>query len=145
MLLSPLLLLSSLASLLPFLRHSGTHGRSRRRDGRLTQDGLTQATAIKSVKSILPLLDRVLVHRLKGESKTASGIYIPERNVEKLSEARVLAVGPGGMDKEGKRVVPSVQSGQRVLIPPYGGSNIKVGEEEYTLFRESEILATVHE
>jgi len=103
------------------------------------------ATSIKSVKSIVPLLDRVLVQRMKAESKTASGLYIPEKNVEKLSEGKVLAVGAGGLDKEGRRLTPSLNIGERVLIPPYGGSNIKVGEDEFTLFRESEILAVVKE
>lgn len=85
------------------------------------------------------------MQRLKADTKTASGIYIPEKNVEKLNEAKVLAVGPGGLDKEGNRVNTTVKVGERVLIPPYGGSNFKVGEEEFTLFRENEILATVKE
>ena len=88
----------------------------------------TMATALKNVKSIVPLFDRVLVQRLKAEAKTASGIYIPEKNVEKLNEGKVLAVGPGIRDKEGKLVKPSIKSGARVLIPPYGGSNVKVGD-----------------
>jgi len=77
--------------------------------------------------------------------------------VEKLSEAKVLAVGPGGIDKDGKRVEMSVAPGDKVLIPPvgfprcvyrllgtdlyesqYGGSPVKVGDEEYTLFRDHE-------
>jgi len=58
-----------------------------------------------------------LVQRVKAEAKTASGIYLPESTVEKLSEAKVLAVGPGGTDKEGKRIEVSVKPGDRVLIP----------------------------
>lgn len=85
----------------------------------------------------------MLVRRVKAEAKTASGIYIPEKNVEKLNEADVIAVGPGLVDKEGKKVPVSVQSGDRVLIPPYGGSSIKVGEEEVLLFRDNEILAKI--
>lgn len=77
----------------------------------------TQATSIRSIKSLVPLLDRVLVQRIKAQAKTASGIYLPESSVEKLNEAKVLAVGPGGLDKEGKRVPMGVQSGDRVLIP----------------------------
>jgi chaperonin GroES len=50
----------------------------------------------------------------------------------------VLAVGPGGLDKEGRRVAPTVQPGDKVLIPQYGGSPVKVGEEEYHLFRDHE-------
>ena len=76
-----------------------------------------QTTALKSIKSLAPLLDRILVQRIKAETKTASGIYLPESSVKELNEAKVLAVGPGGLDKEGKRVAPSVAPGDKVLIP----------------------------
>lgn len=65
----------------------------------------------------MPLLDRVLVQRIKAEAKTASGIFLPESSVKELNEAKVLAVGPGGLDREGKRVPMGVQAGDRVLIP----------------------------
>jgi chaperonin GroES len=58
-----------------------------------------------------------LVQRIKAETKTASGIFLPESSVKELNEARVLAVGPGGLDKEGKRVSVSVAVGDKVLIP----------------------------
>lgn len=103
------------------------------------------ATALKSVRSLVPLLDRVLVQRLKAESKTASGIFLPESSLKDLNEAKVLAVGPGGLDKDGKRIPMGVQTGDKVLIPQYGGSPIKVGEEEYHIFRDSEILAKISE
>ncbi|KAI0840746.1 chaperonin Cpn10 [Hypoxylon sp. FL0890] len=103
------------------------------------------ATAIRSVKSLVPLLDRVLVQRIKAEAKTASGIFLPESSVKELNEGKVLAVGPGALNQEGKRVPMGVQTGDRVLIPQYGGSPVKVGEEEYHLFRDSEILAKINE
>ncbi|KAL2015490.1 hypothetical protein VTK56DRAFT_5362 [Thermocarpiscus australiensis] len=103
------------------------------------------ATTIRSIKSLVPLLDRVLVQRIKAEAKTASGIYLPESSVKELNEAKVLAVGPGALDKDGKRVPMGVSAGDRVLIPQYGGSPVKVGEEEYHLFRDSEILAKINE
>lgn len=102
------------------------------------------------------MLDRILVQRVKAEAKTAGGIFLPESSIKELNEAKVLAVGPGGLDKEGKRVQPSVQPGDKVLIPQvsrseksatrpdaanqrqYGGSPIKVGDEEYSLFRDHE-------
>lgn len=65
----------------------------------------------------MPLLDRILVQRIKAETKTAGGILLPESSVKELNEARVLAVGPGGLDKEGKRVAPNVAPGDKVLIP----------------------------
>ncbi|EDN08444.1 10 kDa heat shock protein, mitochondrial [Histoplasma mississippiense (nom. inval.)] len=73
--------------------------------------------ALRSVKSLAPLLDRVLVQRIKAEAKTASGIFLPESSVKELNEAQVLAVGPGALDKNGKRISVSVNVGDRVLIP----------------------------
>lgn len=97
-----------------------------------------QATSLKSIRALVPLLDRVLVQRVKAETKTAGGIFLPESSVEKLNQAKVLAVGPGGLDKEGKRLPMGVSEGDTVLIPQFGGSPVKVGEEEYTLYRDSE-------
>ena len=65
----------------------------------------------------MPLLDRVLVQRMKAEAKTAGGIFLPESAVKELNEAKVLAVGPGALNKEGKRIEPQVKPGDRVLIP----------------------------
>lgn len=76
-----------------------------------------QATSIRSIRSLVPLLDRVLIQRVKAETKTASGIFLPESSVEKLNEAKVLAVGPGAFDKNGARVPMGVAVGDRVLIP----------------------------
>ncbi|KAL2267836.1 hypothetical protein VTJ83DRAFT_5113 [Remersonia thermophila] len=103
------------------------------------------ATSLRSIKSLVPLLDRVLVQRVKAEAKTASGIFLPESSVKELNEAKVLAVGPGALSKDGQRVPMSVSAGDRVLIPQYGGSPVKVGDEEYHLFRDSEILAKINE
>ncbi|KAL2120105.1 hypothetical protein VTJ04DRAFT_4131 [Mycothermus thermophilus] len=103
------------------------------------------ATSLRNIKALVPLLDRVLVQRIKAEAKTASGIYLPESSVKELNEAKVLAVGPGALGKDGKRVPMSVAAGDRVLIPQYGGSPVKVGDEEYHLFRDSEILAKITE
>ena len=89
------------------------HPRSHAADSRVSQ-----ATSLRNIKALAPLLDRILVQRVKAEAKTSSGIFLPESTVEKLSEARVLAVGPGGLDKDGNRVKVSVQPGDKVLIPP---------------------------
>ncbi|KAF2094474.1 chaperonin Cpn10 [Rhizodiscina lignyota] len=102
-------------------------------------------TALRSIKSLAPLLDRVLVQRIKAEAKTTGGIFLPESAVKELNEAKVLAVGPGGLDKDGKRIACGVKPGDKVLIPQYGGSPIKVQEEEYHLFRDHEILAKINE
>jgi chaperonin GroES len=76
-----------------------------------------QTTSLRSIKSLAPLLDRILVQRIKAETKTAGGIFLPESSLKELNEAKVLAVGPGGLDKEGKRIQPSVAPGDKVLIP----------------------------
>lgn len=102
-------------------------------------------TSLKSIRSLAPLLNRVLVQRVKAETKTASGIFLPESSVKELNEAKVLAVGPGGLDKDGKIVSCSVKAGDKVLIPQYGGSPVKVGDEEYILIRDYELLAKINE
>ncbi|CCG81420.1 10 kDa heat shock protein,mitochondrial [Taphrina deformans PYCC 5710] len=104
------------------------------------------STAIKSAKSIQPLLNRILISRTKPELRTASGLLLPEKSAPKLNEGTVLAVGPGGIDDTtGKVVKPSLTVGQRVLLPAFGGTAVSVGEDEVVLFRESEILAIISE
>ena len=104
-----------------------------------------QAT-FKSIKSLMPLFDRVLVQRFKPETKTATGIFLPSSSTNNpLPEATVIAVGPGATDKDGKIMPMSVKAGDRVLLPGWGGNSIKVGDEEYHLFRDSEILAKIQE
>lgn len=101
---------------------------------------------VKSAKSIVPLMDRVLVQRIKAQSKTASGLFLPEKNVAKLNQAKVLAVGPGFTDNNGNKILPQVKIGETVLIPQFGGSTIKLNDEdEVILFRDSEILAKINE
>ncbi|KAJ5239083.1 chaperonin Cpn10 [Penicillium chermesinum] len=100
---------------------------------------------IRSVKSLAPLMDRVLVQRIKPESKTASGIFLPESTLKDESAGNVLAVGPGALDRDGKRIPMGVAAGDKVLVPQFGGSPIKIGDEEYTLYRDSEILAKINE
>lgn len=78
---------------------------------------MLQSTALKSIRSLAPLLDRVLVQRIKAEARTAGGIFLPESSVKELNEAKVLAVGPGGFDRDGKRISMSVKEGDKVLIP----------------------------
>ncbi|KAI4523973.1 chaperonin 10-like protein [Schizophyllum commune] len=104
-----------------------------------------QAT-FKSIKAVVPLLDRVLVQRFKPDTKTASGIFIPSSaTTTPLPEATVIAVGPGAPTKDGKIVPTQVKAGDRVLLPGWGGNSIKVGEEEYYLYKDSDILAKIQE
>lgn len=72
----------------------------------------------------------MLVQRFKPETKTASGIFLPSSSSQTpLPEASVIAAGPGATDKDGKVVPTSVQPGDKVLLPSWGGNSIKVGEE----------------
>ncbi|KAI0926307.1 hypothetical protein AcW1_008514 [Taiwanofungus camphoratus] len=104
-----------------------------------------QAT-FKSIKAVMPLLDRVLVQKFKPETKTATGIFLPSSATSSpLPEATVIATGPGAPNKDGQVVPTIVKAGDRVLLPGWGGNSIKVGEEEYFLFRDSEILAKIQE
>ncbi|KAI0788416.1 hsp10-like protein [Fomes fomentarius] len=104
-----------------------------------------QAT-FKSIKSVLPLFDRVLVQRFKPDVKTASGIFLPSSATSHpIPEATVIATGPGAPDRDGNVKPVSVKAGDRVLVPGFGGSPIKVGDEEYFLFHDRDILAKIQE
>jgi len=90
-----------------------------------------------------PLNDRVLVLRIEEEEKTAGGIVIPDTAKEKPQEAKVVAVGPGKLNDEGKRIPMEVKEGDRILISKYGGTEIKVEAVEHVIIREEDILAVV--
>ncbi|QPG76437.1 10 kDa heat shock protein [Brettanomyces nanus] len=105
----------------------------------------TLSNFIKSAKSIIPTFDRVLVQRIKASQKTASGIYIPEKNLSKPNVANVIAIGPGYTAQGGQLIKPTVAVGDKVLIPPHGGSQITLNKEEYLLLRDSDILAKIQD
>src|SRR5438552_5642157 len=92
--------------------------------------------------SVTPLHDRVLVRRLEGKETAKSGIIIPDTAREKPQEGEVMAVGAGKMEK-GRRVPLDVKVGDRILFGKYTGSDIKIGEQEYLILREDEILARI--
>ena len=88
-----------------------------------------------------PLADRVVVKPIEREEKTKSGIYLPDTAKEKPQEGEVLAVGPGRIGEDGKRIVPDVKVGDIVIYAKYGGTDIKVEDEELVILREGDILA----
>ena len=93
---------------------------------------------------IKPLHDRVLIERLEpSEQKSSGGIIIPDTAREKPIEGKVVAVGDGGRDDNGKLITPAVKSGDRVLFGKYSGTDVKVDGHEYLIVKESEILAIV--
>ncbi|KVD80984.1 molecular chaperone GroES [Burkholderia sp. ABCPW 14] len=93
--------------------------------------------------SLRPLHDRVVVKRLDQETKTASGIVIPDSAAEKPDQGEIVAVGPGRRDADGKRVEPDVKVGERVLFGKYAGQPVKVDGNELLVLREEEIVAVV--
>jgi chaperonin GroES len=90
-----------------------------------------------------PLSDRLIVEVLEEEESTVSGIVLPDTAKEKPQRGRVLAVGPGARDGNGKRMVMDVAAGDEVIFSKYGGTEIKVAGDEVLILRESDVLAKV--
>ncbi|MCX6002983.1 MAG: co-chaperone GroES [Chloroflexi bacterium] len=88
-----------------------------------------------------PMGDRLVVKPIQSEEKTKSGIYLPDTAKEKPQEGKVIAVGPGKVNDEGKRIAMDVGVGDIVIYTKYGGSEIKIDGEEFIIMRESDILA----
>ena len=92
---------------------------------------------------IRPLHDRIVVQRLEQETKTASGIVIPDQAAEKPDQGEILAVGPGKRDDSGKLNAPDVKVGDRVLFGKYAGQTVKVDGDELLVMREEDVMAVV--
>nr|WP_145549059.1 co-chaperone GroES [Variovorax boronicumulans] len=90
-----------------------------------------------------PLADRVIVKRIDSETKTASGIVIPDAAAEKPDQGEVLAVGPGKLDDNGKRIELSIRVGDRVLFGKYSGQTVKVDGDELLVMKEDDLFAVV--
>ncbi|WP_326543336.1 co-chaperone GroES [Pseudorhodoferax sp.] len=93
--------------------------------------------------SIRPLHDRLIVKRSEPETRTASGIVIPDSAGEKPEQGEILAVGPGKRDDEGQRIAPDVKVGDRVLFGKYSGQTVKLGADEVLVLREDEVLGVI--
>jgi chaperonin GroES len=91
--------------------------------------------------NLQPLADRILVKPIEKEEMTKSGIYLPDTAKEKPQEGEVLAVGPGKMTDDGKRIAIDLKVGDTVIYAKYGGTEIKIDDEELIILRESDILA----
>ncbi len=93
---------------------------------------------------IRPLGNRILVKRVEPETKTKSGIYLPDTAKEKPQEAKVISVGAGKLnDKTGKREELSVKKGDTVLLSKWGGTEVKLDGEELLIVTEDDVLAIV--
>jgi chaperonin GroES len=93
--------------------------------------------------NLQPLGDRLIVEVLDDEEQTVSGIVLPDTAKEKPQRGRVLAVGPGARDEDGKHIPMDVAEGDEVVFSKYGGTEIKVGTDEVLILRESDVLAKV--
>src|SRR5258705_13539919 len=93
-----------------------------------------------SSMNVRPLADRVLVRRIEEQETKRGGIIIPDTAKEKPQEGEVIAVGPGRMTEEGKRIALEVKKGDRVLIGKYSGTDVKIDGTEYTIIREDDVL-----
>jgi chaperonin GroES len=92
--------------------------------------------------TIKPLGERVVIKMLESEETTKSGIVLPGSAKEKPQVAEIVAVGPGGM-VDGKEIKMEVKKGDRVLISKYAGTEVKLDGQEYSILKQSDILAIV--
>ena len=92
---------------------------------------------------IRPLHDRLIVKRIEEEQKTAGGIIIPDTAKEKPQEGKVVAVGPGKLDEDGKVIPLDVKAGDRILFGKYSGTEVKIDGEEHLIMREEDVLGVI--
>jgi chaperonin GroES len=92
---------------------------------------------------VKPLYDRILVKRVDPKEEVKGGIIIPDTAKEKPMEGKVVAVGAGRLDENGKRVPMDVKAGDRVLIGKYAGTEIKIVDDEHIILREDEVLGII--
>lgn len=93
---------------------------------------------------IKPLADYVVAEAEVAATKTASGLYLPEKSAEKPKTAVVVAVGPGKVGDDNKRVPIELKVGDRIVYKGYSTTDVKVGDKEYIIVREDDVLATVN-
>ncbi|MBV8621092.1 MAG: co-chaperone GroES [Curvibacter sp.] len=95
------------------------------------------------MSQIRPLHDRIVIQRSEPETKTASGIVLPDSAGEKPEQGIVLAVGPGRRNEHGERVKPDVNAGDRVLFGKYAGQTLKLDGKEVLVLREEDLLGVI--
>ena len=93
--------------------------------------------------NVKPLADRILVRRLEETEMKRGGIIIPDTAKEKPQQGQVVAVGPGRLTDEGKRVALEVKKGDKILMGKYSGTEVKIEGTEYLIMREDDVLAIV--
>jgi chaperonin GroES len=93
--------------------------------------------------NVKPLYDRILVKRIEEKEQKKGTIIIPDTAKEKPMEGKVIAVGAGALNKEGKRTPMEVKVGDRILFGKYAGTEIKINDEEHVILREDEVLGII--
>ncbi|WBL36988.1 co-chaperone GroES [Tepidiforma flava] len=101
------------------------------------------ATKTDTKSKLIPLADRVVIVPLKQEEITASGLVIPDTAKEKPQQGEVVAVGPGRLDENGKRVPMDIAVGDRILYAKYTGTDVKIDGQDYIVLNEKDILCKV--
>jgi chaperonin GroES len=104
---------------------------------------MATSTTKGGTMNVQPLADRLLVRRVEEEETKRGGIIIPDTAKEKPQEGEVVAVGPGRLTDDGKRVPIDVKKGDRILMGKYSGTDVRISGEEYVILREDDVLAVV--
>jgi len=99
--------------------------------------------ATASATQVRPLADRVVVKPLEETEQMKGGLYIPDTAKEKPQQGEVIAVGPGKVGEDGKRIPMELKEGDRVLYGKYSGTEVTIGDEQLLILRESDVLAVV--
>jgi len=99
--------------------------------------------ATQAATKIQPLADRVVIKTLEETEQMRGGLYIPDTAKEKPQQGEIVAVGPGKVGDDGKRIEPEVEVGNRVLYGKYSGTEVTVEGEEFLILRESDVLAII--
>ncbi|MCL4415393.1 MAG: co-chaperone GroES [Actinobacteria bacterium] len=94
-------------------------------------------------KKIKPLFGNVLIKPLEAEAKTASGIFLPDTAKKESQVGEIMAVGPGEVTPKGEKLPMLVKVGQKVMYKKWGGNEVKVGDEEWTILEQKDILAVI--
>ena len=92
---------------------------------------------------VQPLADRIVVKPLEDTEQMRGGLYIPDTAKEKPQQGEVIAVGPGKMTDDGKRIPAELNVGDRILYGKYSGTEVTVAEEQYLILREADVLAII--
>ena len=104
---------------------------------------MAKATATATATKLRPLGDRVVIEPIPREDMTKSGIVLPDTAKEKPQEGKVIAVGPGAFDTDGKRIAIDVSTGDKVLYAKYAGTEFKLDGEDLLIVSQKDILAIV--